>query len=245
MYLYLYSNEFIWGTKSISPELIDKNNIDFLLNYFNVASIITTHDFSEKLDRNGVIVGFQEVSQFGEKNKFLWMDLNKNYVSLPIYEYMTNPTIPINVLTFNPIIFNGEDGAWQDYATNFLLNNNSVLIKVPKNYSLNNLDFNIADAKLKNFNISKNEISFFVESDQNVPILIKKSYFPNWKAYSNGNEIDLFVAAPNQMLIFGKGQINLKFELTLVELIPMYISIFSLIIIIGYFFKIRFLKLKF
>ncbi len=68
-------------------------------------------------------------------------------------------------------------------------------------------------SKTKNYH----KVRFEVKSEHPVPILVKVSYFPNWKAYANGKEIRVYKASPYLMLIYGNGEIELKYEKLLVD----------------------------
>jgi uncharacterized membrane protein len=72
-------------------------------------------------------------------------------------------------------------------------------------------------------------IKFFVESEKRVPIYIKISYFPKWKAYQNGIETPIYKASPNFMIVYGKGEIELRYEETDIEKIGFLLSIIGLI----------------
>jgi hypothetical protein len=53
---------------------------------------------------------------------------------------------------------------------------------------------------------------FNVVSDKNVPVLAKISYFPYWKAYKNGEEVPIYRAGPNLMLLYTSGEVTLEYR---------------------------------
>ena len=57
-------------------------------------------------------------------------------------------------------------------------------------------------------------LKFRVNSNIEVPVLIKISEFPNWKAYSQGKELHIYKASPGFMLVNAKGIVELKYENT-------------------------------
>lgn len=63
--------------------------------------------------------------------------------------------------------------------------------------------------------ISQRMDSFIVDASplsSPVPIYVKVGYFPFWKAYSEqGQELEIYRAAPNFMLVYGKGKIIFKY----------------------------------
>jgi len=72
-------------------------------------------------------------------------------------------------------------------------------------------------------------IKFKVNATEPVPVLIKISAFPNWKAYQNGEELKIYLASPYLMLVYGYGEIELKYEMLFVDKISCAISIIGII----------------
>ena len=60
-------------------------------------------------------------------------------------------------------------------------------------------------------------MAFFIESEEDVPVLVKHSYFPNWKAYSGGRALRVYRTSPNLMLVYGRGDVELVYERSLLE----------------------------
>lgn len=50
-----------------------------------------------------------------------------------------------------------------------------------------------------------------VDSGKDVPVLVKESYYPDWKAYVNGKETRIYRASPGFMLVYGYKNITLLF----------------------------------
>ncbi len=59
---------------------------------------------------------------------------------------------------------------------------------------------------------SMETVRFRVNSTGPVPVLIKISQFPNWRAYSGGKELHIYRASPYFMLVYGNGEIELRYE---------------------------------
>ncbi|MEM4330852.1 MAG: hypothetical protein QW273_02490 [Candidatus Pacearchaeota archaeon] len=88
--------------------------------------------------------------------------------------------------------------------------------------------------KVEILNMSKrgDYIKFKVESNKTVPVLIKISEFPNWRAYDEeGRRIKIYRASPYLMLVYAKGIVEIKYEEILVDKIGKIISLFSLLIL--------------
>ncbi|MBI4210559.1 MAG: hypothetical protein HY544_03585 [Candidatus Diapherotrites archaeon] len=54
-------------------------------------------------------------------------------------------------------------------------------------------------------------MKFRVNSANPVPVLIKISHFPNWRAYSDGTELRIYRASPYFMLVYAKGEFELRY----------------------------------
>jgi len=71
-------------------------------------------------------------------------------------------------------------------------------------------------AKGKIVEISHNEtwstFDFKVDSDQEIPVLVKFSYFPFWRANNEGKEIPIYRVSPNLMLVVTKGKVEFNYD---------------------------------
>ncbi|MEK6825236.1 MAG: hypothetical protein AABY00_00445 [Nanoarchaeota archaeon] len=73
-------------------------------------------------------------------------------------------------------------------------------------------------------------IRFRIHAEHAVPVLIKISYFPNWKAYANGKEIKVYRAAPDLILVYAKGDIELRYESLIIDRMSTWLSLAGLVI---------------
>jgi hypothetical protein len=74
--------------------------------------------------------------------------------------------------------------------------------------------------EIRNLRTSANRdrIRFFVKAEHPVPVLIKVSYFPNFRAYdAAGNRLPLFRAAPYIMGTVAKGLVEIRYQARTVE----------------------------
>lgn len=78
---------------------------------------------------------------------------------------------------------------------------------------------------------SPKKVSFYINSTSPVPVFMKISYFPNWRAYINGKETKIYKVSPYFMLVYGKGLIELKYEKILVDWIGLILTIMGLIFV--------------
>ncbi len=90
-------------------------------------------------------------------------------------------------------------------------------------------------------NISKRQdyLKLQVNSSDKVPILVKISYFPNWKAYENGKEIKIYKASPYLMLVYGTGIIELKYKSTFWDILGNLLTILGLISLFYFTYKTK------
>jgi len=80
-----------------------------------------------------------------------------------------------------------------------------------------------------------------------VPVLVKISYFPNWKAYEIKNEIKkeipIYKASPAIMLVYAQDEVEMKYEDLWIDKLGKVISLITFFGILA-FFVLRFLKSK-
>ncbi|MCX6804032.1 MAG: hypothetical protein NTY48_05710 [Candidatus Diapherotrites archaeon] len=154
--------------------------------------------------------------------------IEKNTYSL----YKAADSNLIDVLHYTPKKFSGAN--WADNAKIWFLfnaNENNIFVDsdIPQYLGKGNETVSILEKTPTN-----EYIKFFVDSNIDVPIFIKISFFPNWHAYVNGKEIKIYQATPNFMLVNTHGIVELKFENTLAENLGYLVSLAGLIAIIGY-----------
>ncbi len=71
-----------------------------------------------------------------------------------------------------------------------------------------------------------------VNASENVPILAKISYFPSWKATSNGQEVKIHRSSPNLMLFEATGDIVLEYQTPQIQIVGYIISIVTLCLVL-------------
>lgn len=75
-------------------------------------------------------------------------------------------------------------------------------------------------------------IKLKVTAKENIPILVKISYFPRWHAYSDGKPIKIYKAAPSLMLIYGKGEVVLEYKLTIVDKLGWFFTLLGIALLL-------------
>ena len=105
-------------------------------------------------------------------------------------------------------------------------------ILVESDFPLPQHKVNETEIEIKILEERNDYIKFEVISEEVVPVLIKISYFPNWRAFVDGEEVKIYRASPNLMLVFAKGVVELKFIKDKPEIIGLTISILSLLLLL-------------
>lgn len=185
-----------------NPKL--KRQIPNYLNFFNINYII-----SKENKVHGELI---------EKNVIVFRNLSYNL-------YKVGNSSLIEVLNYKPIAAKEE---WDKQVGKWFFSgrSNKILVneEVPSYIGTGNEKIEMISAT-KNYD----RLIFNVDSKNPVPILIKISYFPNWKAYSNGKEIKIYKASPYLMLVYGKGEIELKYKKLLVDYIGYALTLIGVI----------------
>lgn len=85
--------------------------------------------------------------------------------------------------------------------------------------------------KIVNHNKGWSDFVIDSQSEQRLPILVKFSYSPNWKAFDEQNrEIKIYTASPNLMLIFAKGKIHFIYETLWHQKATIIVSLLTLLV---------------
>lgn len=167
--LSLLSNpkEFIWGTIAIKGDQIDITKFSQLMNIMGSTSIIST----EGINKNLPVLKMRKIgTQYIKKNenKLLWFDTNKIFEKKDIIEYYFTDSNTIEILNYIPDYYTGTD--WIKDNSLYLSKTGKIisLTKITDSYPNNS-------AKILNYSRKNNHITFFIDSNTNVPILIKES----------------------------------------------------------------------
>ena len=214
--------ELSGGTIKVRGESIAPENFSSLLNYFGVSSVISTQPINPKiLPLKSRIVGVQRIKIADEK--FLWFSSNPQYIERDITEYFFQEPEMAQIVK-EPLLTARPGQDWKALSSVYLAESSKAMTREKVGwYEIN------PSAKISGYKRTNDSISFHVDSDVPVPIMIKESYFPNWKAYVNGKESKIYIAAPYLMLVVGRGDIELKFERSILENFSLAISALSVL----------------
>lgn len=225
LYLFINPNEFVWGTIAVRGDVIQKENFNYLLDHFGVQSIITTEPINEDINfLKARYLGEQFVKVYSEK--LLWFNLGEAYEKRRIIEYYFSEPDMVEVIDHDPV-YQISEKSWDEISSVYLASNQKILTKEPmQEYELN------PDANITNLSRTNESISFTIDSNVAVPVLIKESYFPRWNAYVNGEPTKIYIAAPYLMAIVGKGDVELKYEASFIDQASLILSILFFLIVI-------------
>lgn len=137
--------------------------------------------------------------------------------------YKTGDNYLAETLNFRPVTI---DNNWTDYSfkwwgTDWLKTDDELVYDKPvliwqKETDDWNLTAEQVGLKIDFHSENKTMDLFTVQANQfssPVPIYVKVSYFPFWHAYNeNGEELEIYKASPNFMLVYGNGEIIFKYE---------------------------------
>ncbi|MCI0605104.1 hypothetical protein L0156_19125 [bacterium] len=122
------------------------------------------------------------------------------------------------------------DTEWKKRVEQWWPNNralSSVLVSVPRGVSVDDSRPFDSRTSVQVDEIANDHFRVLIETPVEQFVYLKVPYFPNWRAYQNGNEIPLFRAAPNQMVIKGKGIVELHFQRSIAEYASYAVSILA------------------
>ena len=150
------------------------------------------------------------------------------YDSINYNLYKVSNSSLIEILTYKPTLISAN---WYTEVRSWFSSPNITKIlvntRVPE-YVGNGSE------QIKLLNISKNYeyIKFTVNSSKPVPILVKISHFPNWRAYVNSQQTPIYLASPYIMLMYGSGTIELKYEKLFWDYLGLFLTIVGVILLL-------------
>lgn len=204
---------FLWGIEAIpmereqyltfKPDVLQKN-----LDLFNVNHILVNHPIKQLKPERRIKI------EKDQKEYFLYRIGSSKLVELLAYRPTAVPYL------------------WEDAVKKwFRSKDTKILAKTPR------LPAQIASPQdsVTVAKMSKNQdyLKLRVEAKEDVPILIKMSYFPRWHAYVNGKEVPLYVTSPYLMLVYGSGTIELKYKSSFYDYLGWTLSLTGLLAAVG------------
>ncbi|MBU0975377.1 MAG: hypothetical protein ABIE03_07030 [Patescibacteria group bacterium] len=115
---------------------------------------------------------------------------------------------------------------WTGSDESLLIDGSNGLVKQPD--TDNDADISYSFSK------DLQELKLKLQADETIPVLVKVSYFPKWKAYENEKEIPLYRVSPNLIALNLNREATLKYERTSFEYATLAISVIGWIFALGY-----------
>lgn len=237
-------NTFLWGYNN----LVDVDNLEwgskiFGINYeYRIQDIkptreeielksekTTNNDIDFKINRIKLIDNEKIISILSGVNSPFYYQAFYKVNNTSIAEVLNNK--PINITEdWNQYIIKWWSTDWLKISNHHTYDKPILIYKTETdnwNIPIKNMNLDIKEnATMKNFSIE-------IPKGNPVPVYIKKEYFPFWKAYNENNEnINIYKASPNFMLIYSSGKITFKYTEPIYYNILYIISGISLIWII-------------
>jgi uncharacterized membrane protein len=78
----------------------------------------------------------------------------------------------------------------------------------------------------------KDRLILQIHADQDIPVLVKVGYFPNWRLTVNGRPAPVYRASPNLMLVFGHGPAVLEYRRSWTEYVGLALSLLGLALLV-------------
>jgi len=206
------------GIQFLDDFLISKNEID----QFYVFETPIDESYLEIPKYKPVLV-ISDLNQWKEFSEFVFMKKN-----LQDLVFIQSEKIPKELEEFGVIIsLKDED----------VEGNETLIYKPEKNESLEDFIERVEEklfvkgkykTKITKFNFTDGRIQFHVNCTEKIPILVKFSYFPNFLSDER-----IYLANPTLMLVFGKGDVEIKYTKfpikTIAELISIFFIMFSIV----------------
>lgn len=201
----------------------------------------------DTLGINWIVSEYQSPSVYGVKSKELFLKRNtiiydKFFSFVPThsykiennkYIYEVNDTnlieIPKIVISKNIV----DEKEWKKFVSKWFFEiDSNIYIKTSddKNYFFEKKE----DIEL-NYYFSQDYkiIKLDINSKEKIPILIKFNWDPRWVAYNeNGEQIKIYKASPYSMMVIASGQVTIKNQPNLIDIIGRLISVFGIIIML-------------
>ncbi len=233
----IYQNPFTWGVNFYQPnkELLQKH-----LDYLGVCWIMS-YSKLEDLEK-----------QF--KNKYrlirapLIFNINNQEIVKEIFIYVTHCSVAKIVALPKPVLEKDWEKNVNEWWSNPQLIN-TVLIQVENQKEEKEIlesDY-IFEPRAQIKLIGKKEpyyYKFKIESKTEQFVYLKIPYFPNWKVYQNGKEIKAYRASPNFLLVKTRGDIDIKFVKSKIEIASLWLSLLSFLGLITHLFFLKGSRIK-
>lgn len=220
---------FVWGdyvdVRLYPVDLAEKSQLlQAQARVLGLDAVLVTNPES-RFDLNTTLVpaGFADVT---DANTFFGFPPDAVDQHFPLYWRIFPENKSIEPLSKSVVFSASDDAAWRSESIFWFfdrdqLDHYRVRSSIPLRWNLAvgneptqlNRDLNVPG-----------QFSILIDSEKDIPVVVKESYFPNWHAYQNGKEIPIYQSTPNWMVVYGRGLIEFQFEKSPFEWMALFIS---------------------
>ena len=222
-------------SRYIENKRISETKADFLMNLMWVKNVFTIDNTYNKCSDFTYLDKFVTDSSSGVLERELY---------LCKYSNSSNSNF-IQVIDSSPQVINTD---WDKKLSEWWLSDeqtlfaNTSITNIPNRENSENINNNLSYEWSSDYQT----LTVINSSGLTVPILIKLNYFPNWRAYDkDNNELEVTRISPSFMSVNADELVTFKYTRSSIELIAIYFSLLSSIIIFIFVLKQNFRKVLF
>ncbi len=207
----------LWGIKPVPAAA---KNISYYLRYFNINSVLSTRPLE--------MSGFQKSDDPVDAENMFPPD-QKNPPTWHVYHGPQSELVEL--LKYAPKTVSKN---WEIATAKWWISDEIDQVVVYTDGPLPHFTAKEGDSvDVLEISHKWDYLKIKVQSDDTVPILVKASDFPNWKAFVNGKPTRIYRASPSLMLLYGQGIVELRYGVRWYNLVGWGLSIVG---VLWYFF---------
>lgn len=188
-----------------------RNNFLQFLNTGNQMAKQSKEAFEQKLIFIRKLISLYQINYFLSEspvgNAQLVERVNVRSDRPPYYLYKIASHEVAEILPYQPYAVIDQ---WDLYVDRWFSSTDARILarakSLPPTYGQNGDTLKVVEES-----ISPPRLKLSVQAREDVPILVKMAYFPRWKAFSGGKRTPIYEVAPGFMLVYGKGEVELRY----------------------------------
>ncbi|MBN2015573.1 hypothetical protein JW766_01960 [Candidatus Dojkabacteria bacterium] len=213
----LNPENFTWeklDQKYIENKQVPEERTKYLMNLLWVKSLFVIDENFPNCEN------FKKISQFKSNSKNEGIRDIEMYICS--YPYSLNSNL-VEMVTEKPKVVENN---WNNAVDEWWISDNQELFTDKEVVTNTNIPVNfIPDVE---FSDDYQKVYISTGVNEEIPFLVKMSYFPKWKAYDkDGNRVEIYRTSPNLMIVPVNDKVTLKYETTIIEWVTFVISVIS------------------
>ncbi len=232
----------VWGTptESVTPEVMGEDYAEYILErlrLFDIRYIYTDLKLEHTLDP-----GLAETKRFMHRYPMPESisakqaeDLRDRYnTSGRFFDFYLYPVSPGSLAEPLPYVPTEPGSDWKLTNQQWFLQMKGVPIFTDEPVPETAQPASPGDwVAVREVSSNMDRIVLDIQSEKEIPVLVKVGYFPSWNLTLNGHSAPLYRASPNLMLLFGKGEAVLEYGRSWEEYAGLFLSGLALTFLIG------------